>query len=86
MISKLSQLKSMHSIIFSVWLMLLGLCGIIGGMIVHIDTSQNYFFQIASAVFKVFASFVLILVWLVIWFHLMKMTLIYEMNDSSLSS
>ncbi len=82
MMSRIKNLSSINSILSSVWLMLLGLCGIIGAMIVDINISGSYFAIILAGAMKVAASFLLILIWLAIWIHLMNMTLAHELNKN----
>ncbi|RMG33890.1 MAG: hypothetical protein D6732_11215 [Methanobacteriota archaeon] len=82
MISRIRNLSSINSILSSVWLMLLGLCGIIGAMIVDINITGSYFAIVTAGVLKVAASFLLILIWLAIWIHLMNMTLAHELDKN----
>lgn len=80
MIERIMNLSSINSILTSVWLMLLGLCGIIGAMIVEIEIRHSYVAIILEGILKVVASFILIMIWLAIWIHLMKMTLAHELK------
>lgn len=82
MIQRLKNLSSINSILSSVWLMLLGLCGIIGAMIVDIHITGSYFAVILAGALKVLASFILIAIWLAIWIHLMNMTLAHELDKN----
>ncbi len=65
----------------NVWFMLLGLCGIIGGFVVTIDLARSYIENLGIGAMKVMVSFLVLGFWLIIWYTLMRLTLVSNLSE-----
>lgn len=76
--------SSIYGILTIIWLILLGLCGLIGILIVPIDNQMftnlmSYFISIS----KVLISSIAIIAWLLFWYKSMNYILSYELSKNS---
>ena len=65
----------------TVWLYLLGLCLLIGFLVVPIE-AESQFLRIVIGSSKVLISMVLILIWLISWFKVLGTLFHYELSMS----
>lgn len=65
-----------------VWLILLGICGLIAVAVAPISGDNSYLMTLVISLGKLLVTAVAILFWLVAWYKLMEMTIVYEFTES----
>ncbi len=75
---------SIYGILTIIWLILLGLCGLIGILIVPIDNQMfTNLMSYLISISKVLISSIAIIAWLLFWYKSMNYILSYELSKNS---
>ena len=76
--------SSIYGILTIIWLILLGLCGLIGILIVPIDNQMfTNLMSYLISISKVLISSIAIIAWLLFWYKSMDYILSYELSKNS---
>ena len=76
--------SSIYGILTIIWLILLGLCGLIGILIVPIDNQMfTNLMSYLISITKVLISSIAIIAWLLFWYKSMNYILSYELSKNS---
>ena len=76
--------SSIYGILTIIWLILLGLCGLIGILIVPIDNQMfTNLMSYLISISKVIISSIAIIAWLLFWYKSMNYILSYELSKNS---
>ncbi|MBS86091.1 MAG: hypothetical protein CME83_06015 [Candidatus Heimdallarchaeota archaeon] len=76
--------SSIYGILTIIWLILLGLCGLIGILIVPIDNQMfTNLMSYLISISKVLISSIAIIAWLLFWYKSMNYILSYELSKNS---
>ena len=76
--------SSIYGILTIIWLILLGLCGLIGILIVPIDNQMfTNLMSYLISISKVLISSIAIIGWLLFWYKSMNYILSYELSKNS---
>lgn len=74
--------EPLYMVITTVWLVLIGLCGIIALLVVPINYASIEYSILISAL-KVIAAGIAIAIWLITWYRLLGIILIYKMSKNN---
>ena len=78
---KLLSPDPIYTFVTVIWLVLIGLCGIIALLVVPLDPLAPLEYRIVISALKVVATGILGFIWLTTWYRLLQIILVYQLNS-----